>query len=58
MPASASGTVMLAMNVGQNRRKNRKITMHHQRMLSMSENCTSCTEARMVVGAVAQNLES
>ena len=49
VPASASGTVMLAMNVGQNRRRNRKITITTSAMLSSSENCTSCTDARMVV---------
>ena len=49
VPASASGTVMLAMNVGQNRRRNRKITITTSAMLSISENCTSSTEARMVV---------
>ena len=49
VPASASGTVMLAMKVGQNRRRNRKITITTSAMLSSSENCTSCTEARIVV---------
>ena len=49
VPASASGTVMLAMNVGQNRRRNRKMTITTRAMLSRRENCTSCTEARMVV---------
>ena len=49
VPASASGTVMLAMNVGQNRRRNRKMTITTSAMLSSSENCTSCTEARIVV---------
>ena len=49
MPANASGTVTLAMNVGQNRRKKRKMTMTTRPMVSMSENWTSETEARMVV---------
>ncbi len=49
VPASASGTVMLAMNVGQNRRRNRKMTITTSAMLSISENCTSWTEARIVV---------
>src|ERR1035441_6260981 len=49
VPDSASGTVMLAMNVGQNRRRKRKMTSTTSAMLSMSENCTSFTETRMVV---------
>src|SRR3954463_4985052 len=49
VPARARGTVMLAMNVGQNRRKNRKITITTRAMLKHRENWTSATEARMVV---------
>ena len=58
VPASASGTVMLAMNVGQNRRRKRKMTITTSAMLSSSENCTSSTEARMVDGAVADEAGS
>ncbi len=46
--AKASGTVMLAMKVGQKRRRNRKITITTSAMLSRSENWTSFTEAWMV----------
>ena len=48
VPDSASGTVTLAMNVGQNRRRNRKITITTSPIDNMSVNCTSSTEARMV----------
>ena len=49
VPARASGTVTLAMNVGQNRRRKRKITMTTSAMLSKQGKLTSCTEARIVV---------
>src|ERR1039458_6439004 len=49
VPANASGTVTLAMKVGQNRRKNRKITITTSEMLTTSDNSTSSTDARMVV---------
>ena len=49
VPASASGTVTLAMKVGQNRRRNRKITITTSAMLTAIENCTSFTDARIVV---------
>ena len=49
VPASASGTVMQAMKVGQKRRKKTKMTITTSEMLSKSENCTSSTEARIVV---------
>src|SRR5664280_1642265 len=49
VPASASGTVTLAMNVGQNRRKKRKITITTNEMLTTSDSSTSSTDARIVV---------
>src|SRR6267143_1882269 len=48
VPARARGTVMLAMNVGQKRRRKRKMTITTSEILSKSENWTSATEARIV----------
>src|ERR1700738_2584111 len=43
-----SGTATLGMMVADGLRKNRKITVTTSAMVSMSSNCTSLTEARMV----------
>ena len=48
VPARASGTVTLAMNVGQKRRRKRNITRMTRAMLKSRENWTSSTEARIV----------
>jgi len=48
VPTSASGTVTLGMTVAQTLRKNRKITATTSAIESISVNCTSCTEARIV----------
>ena len=48
MQISASGTVIEGMSVAQMLRRNRKITITTRLMDSISVNCTSCTEARMV----------
>ncbi len=48
VPTSASGTVMLGMMVAQKLRRNRKITITTRPIDSISVNCTSSTEARMV----------
>src|SRR5258708_10159933 len=45
----AGGTVMLAMKVGQKRRRNKKMTMTTSATVAASETCTSWNEARMVV---------
>ena len=47
-PSSASGTVMLGMNVAQKLRRNSSTTSTTSAMVSTSVNSTSCTEARMV----------
>src|SRR5258705_10711166 len=48
VPTSDNGTAMLGMTVADGLRKNRKITITTNAMVSMSSNCTSWTEARMV----------
>src|SRR6185437_2199335 len=52
MPANvavkASGTVILAMKVGQNRRRKKKMTSTTSAILSIMDNWTSWTEASMV----------
>ena len=48
MQISATGTVMLGMMVAQTLRRNRKITITTRQTASISVNCTSATEARMV----------
>ena len=45
------------MTVAQKLRRNTKITMTTRPMVSSSVNCTSSTEARMVVGAVGDDLD-
>ena len=49
VPSSASGTVIDGMTVAQKLRKKTKITITTSAMVSRSVNCTSCTEARIVV---------
>ena len=49
VPTSASGTVMLGMIVAERLRRNRKITVTTSAIVSMSVNCTSLTDARIVV---------
>src|SRR5712664_1694577 len=48
VPTSDRGTATLGMTVADKVRKNRKITITTSAMVSMSENCTSRTDARMV----------
>ena len=48
MPASESGTVTPAMNVGHSRRRKMNITMITSAMLMSRVVCTSWTDARMV----------
>ena len=48
MPTSESGTATLGMIVAATLRRNRKITMTTSATVSISENCTSRTDARMV----------
>src|SRR6266481_5766872 len=48
VPTSDSGTATLGMTVADGLRKNRKITVTTSAMVSMSSNCTSWTDARMV----------
>ena len=47
-PSSDRGTVMLGITVAATLRRNMKITITTSAMVSMSVNCTSFTEARMV----------
>ena len=47
-PTSDSGTAMLGMTVAAKFRRNRNITITTSAMVSMSSNCTSATDARMV----------
>ena len=49
MPTSASGTVTLGMTVAQKLRRNRKITITTSAIVRISVNCTSWTDARIVV---------
>ena len=49
MPTIESGTATLGMTVAARLRRKRKITMTTRATVSMSSNCTSLTEARMVV---------
>src|SRR6267143_6123600 len=48
VPTSDSGTATLGMTVAAGLRKKRKITITTSAMVSMSENCTSWTDARIV----------
>ena len=48
VPTSAIGTVTLGITVAHTLRRNTKITITTRAMDSISVNCTSCTEARMV----------
>src|SRR6266404_7756138 len=48
VPTSDSGTATLGITVAAGLRKNRKITVTTSAMVSMSSNCTSRTDARMV----------
>ena len=48
-PISASGTVTLGMSVAQKFRRNSRITSTTRAMVRTSVNCTSATEARIVV---------
>ena len=49
VPTSDSGTATLGMMVAERLRRNRKITITTSPMVSISSNCTSATEARMVL---------
>ncbi|MNC85882.1 hypothetical protein D3C83_15010 [compost metagenome] len=49
VPTSDSGTATLGMTVPASVRRNRKITSTTSATASISSNCTSSTEARMVV---------
>ena len=49
VPTSDSGTATLGMMVAETLRRKRKITITTSPMVSISENSTSATEARMVV---------
>ena len=49
VPTSESGTATLGMMVAETLRRKRKITITTSAMVSISSNCTSLTEARMVV---------
>ena len=48
VPTKDSGTATLGMIVADGLRRNRKITITTKAMVSMSSNCTSRTDARMV----------
>src|SRR3954452_3725056 len=49
VPTSDNGTATLGINVAATLRRNKKITMTTSATASMSSNCTSLTEARIVV---------
>ena len=49
VPTSDNGTATLGMIVARRFRRNKKIAITTSAMVSMSENCTSSTEARIVV---------
>ena len=49
VPIRDSGTATLGMIVAVKLRRKRKMTSTTSAMVSISSNCTSCTEARMVV---------
>ena len=49
VPTSDSGTATLGMIVAARLRRNRKMTMTTRPTVSISSNCTSSTEARIVV---------
>src|SRR2546425_8234606 len=49
VPTSDNGTAILGMAVADRVRRKRKITMTTSATVSISSNCTSLTEARMVV---------
>ncbi len=49
VPTRASGTVTLGMIVAQRLRRKRKITITTRAIVSIRVNCTSFTEARIVV---------
>src|ERR1700690_2799527 len=49
VPTSERGTAMLGMTVAEKLLRNRKITMTTRAMVSIRENSTSRTDARMVV---------
>ena len=49
MPTSESGTATLGMTVADKFRRNKNIAITTSATVSMSENCTSRTEARIVV---------
>ncbi len=49
VPTSDSGTATLGMIVAATLRKNRNITITTSAIASSSSNCTSCTDARIVV---------
>ncbi len=49
VPTSDSGTATLGIRVAETLRRNRKVTITTSAIASISSNCTSVTEARMVV---------
>src|SRR6476660_4496129 len=49
VPTSDNGTATLGMIVADRLRRNRKITITTSATVSTSENCTSLTDARMVI---------
>ena len=49
LPTRESGTATLGMKVAEKERRNKKMTVTTSATASKSSNCTSCTEARMVV---------
>ena len=49
VPISESGTATLGITVAEKLRRKRKITITTRPTVSISSNCTSLTEARMVV---------
>src|SRR5205809_3021534 len=49
VPTSDNGTAILGMTVADRVRRKRKITMTTSATVSINSNCTSSTEARMVV---------
>ncbi len=58
VPTSESGTATLGMIVAETLRRNRKITMTTRATASRSSNCTSETEARIVVVRSVSNFTS